>query len=255
MNLETTKSNISISDPADRFDVSYVFANNYAALGQNENALVEMSNLARQIAPGVHCRGALVHPVEIAELVSLLKGSKVRAEVVIDFPDGLGGVKTKDVQAKVAARAGAVGGDMVINIHKVQARDKKGILEECRAVKDSLGEVKAIAQIPYLWQYDKESIPWLLELLCQGGIYCVKDWTTRNNFLLPEKDILDDSLETRMRYVEFMADYITSHSLPLCIKVAGRVKPDNIKSFINAGALLIGTSYRKAPLLRNALLK
>ena len=50
-----------------------------------------------------------------------------------------------------------------------------------------------------------------------------------------------------------MADYVSSHSLPIVLKVAGKVVPENVKSFISAGAVLIGTSYRKAPALREAL--
>jgi len=43
---------IIIKDPADRFDLSYVFANNFPALGKDKNALVEMAGVAREIAPG-----------------------------------------------------------------------------------------------------------------------------------------------------------------------------------------------------------
>ena len=245
---------INIQDPADRFDLSYVFANNFPSFGQDKNALVEMCQVAREVAPNVHCRTALVHPGEIKEIVSLLKGSQVRPEVVIDFPDGLGGVETKRAQASLAAGTGAVGGDLVVNLHRVQARDKQVLLNEFLAVSQNLKEVKVIAQIPYLWQYDRQAIPWLLDILPEGGIYCLKDWTTRENFLLPENEVLDYSQNTRLRYIEYMANYIASHSLPLILKIAGKVTADNIKSYINAGAVLIGTSYRKAPSLREALL-
>lgn len=247
---------IEIKDPADRFDLSYVFANNYPSLGWDKNALVEMSRVAKEISPGVHCRATLVHPGGIEEMALLLKGSQVRLEVVIDFPDGLGGAVTKAAQAQAASMAGAVGGDLVINLHLVSSRDKKGLLKEVLAVRQHLKEVKTIAQIPYLWQYDKDSVPWLLELLAESGVYCLKDWTTRvDNFLLPDADSLDYSLDTRFRYLEYMANYIASHSLPLVLKVAGKVTAENVKSFVGAGATLIGTSYRKAPSLREALLK
>ncbi len=247
---------IVINDPADRFDLSYVFANNYAALGKERNALVEMAQVAREIVPGVPCRTALVHAGEIVELVELLQGSKVRPEIVIDFPDGAGGTVTKAAQAHAAAEAGAIGGDLVINLHAVEARNKKVILEELKAVSRELKEVKVIAQIPYLWQFDRESIPWLLDLLPEGGIYCIKDWTTRvDNFLLPDGDVLDYEQQTRLTYIEYMAKFIADHQLPLTLKIAGRVTPENVKSFVNAGAVLIGTSYRKAPSLREALLR
>ena len=224
---------IIIKDPADRFDLSYVFANNFPALGKDKNALVEMAGVAREIAPGVHCRAVLVHAGEVEEMTELVKGSGVRSEIVIDFPDGAGGMVTKREQARAAKAAGAGGGDVVID----------------------LKEIKVIAQVPYLWQFDKESIPWVLDILAEAGVYCMKDWTTRvDNFLLPDGVSLDYSHESRIKYLEFMANYISSGSLPLILKVAGKVTPENVKSFINAGAVLIGTSYRKAPALREALL-
>lgn len=246
---------IIINDPADRFDLSYAFANNFASMGQDGDPLVEMSKVAREVAPGVSARCALAHPAEISRLAKLLEGSKVRTEVLIDFPDGLGGAKTKEVQARMAKEAGAIGGDLVINLHAVQARDKKTLLEEFKAVSQNLNEVKVIAQIPYLWQYDRGAISWLMDILPEGGIYCLKDWTTRENFLLPEGDKLDYTLETRLRYIEFMANYISSNNLPIILKVAGRVTSENIASLVNSGVTLVGISYRKAPSLRETLLK
>jgi len=247
---------INIKDPADRFDLSYVFANNFASFGKNKSALVEMCEIAKNIAPGVHARAVLVHPGDIHETVSLLKGSPVRSEVVIDFPDGLGGAETKFVQAKVTKEAGAVGGDVVLNLHKVATRDEKGIRGELLSARKHLEEVKVIAQVPYLWQYDRESLPWLLPILAECGVYCLKDWTTRtDNFLLPDGDELDYTLETRLGYIKYLSDYISSHSLPLILKVAGKVTKENVFSFVSAGAVLIGTSYRKAESLRKALLE
>ncbi len=246
---------ISLNDPAQRLDLSYAFANNYAALGLDANPLVEMCAVARKLAQGVAVRGALAHPSEISEIVKYLSGSDVRPEALIDFPDGMGGVATKEAQARTAALAGASGGDVVINLHAVQARDRKTLEEEFAAVRRHLPEFKVIAQIPYLWQFDRDAIPWLLEALADAGAYCIKDWTTRENFLLPDGVSLDYSHESRLAYIQFMADYIKTHKLPLIIKVAGRVTAENVQSFIDAGATLIGTSYRKASSLREALLR
>jgi len=242
------------NDPAERLDLSYAFANNLSTLGTSSDPLVEMASVAKEIAPGVTARCALSHPAEIASLVTLLKGSSVRPEVLIDFPDGMGGIETKRIQGRLAKEAGAVGGDIVINLHAVQARDKDTLIREIAAVRESLLEVKAISQIPYLWQFDRDAVPWLLEALSEAGVYCVKDWTTRENFLLPEGVTLDYTLETRLTYIQFMRDYIAQHHLPLMIKIAGRVTAENVKQFVAAGADLIGTSYRKAPSLRQALL-
>src|SRR3989338_522344 len=154
---------IEIKDPADRFDLSYVFANDMPSLGKKDSALEEMAGGAREIALGGYCRAALVHPGEARELSARLSGSKGRPEVVIDFPDGAGGIVTKESQARASHEAGAVSGDVVINLHAVKSRNKKILLDEFKAAKSFLPDIKVIAQIPYLWQYDKESIPWLLE--------------------------------------------------------------------------------------------
>ena len=245
----------NIKDPANRFDLSYAFANNFAALGKNKNPIVEMTDVAKDISDGVQARCALVHPGEISELVELLKGSNVRPEALIDFPDGMVGIETKRLQAQIAKDAGAVGGDIVINLHAVQNRDKKTLENEFRAAVDILGEVKVIAQIPYLWQYDRDAISWVLDIAVENGIFCIKDWTTRENFLLPDDDVLDYTDDTRLEYLKFMHDYILKNSLPLILKIAGRVTKDNIALFIEGGATLIGISYRKAETLRDALIK
>ena len=246
---------LTIKDPADRFDLSYAFANNYASLGKNPDPLLEMAEVAKNIAPNVQTRCALAHPSEIGRLVKLLKGSKVRPEVLIDFPDGQGGVATKEAQARLAKEAGAVGADIVVNLHAVQSRDKQTLLDEFQAVRKHIKEAKVISQIPYLWQYDRDAIPWLLDVLVEAGIYCVKDWTTRENFLLPDGETLDYSTETRFKYLSFISDYITSKKLPLIVKVAGRVTNENAGAFLDHGVTLIGLSYRKAPSMREALLK
>lgn len=245
---------LTIADPAQRFDLSYAFANNYAALGKYTDPLEEMCEIARDVVPGVSARCALAHPAEIGRVVQLLDGSPVRPEVLIDFADGLSGVEGKAVQAKIARDAGAVGADIVVNLHAVQTRDRDMLLREFAAVREHLSEVKVIAQIPYLWQYDRDAVSWLIDVLAEAGVYCIKDWTTRENFLLPEGDSLDYTDATRFAYLGHMRDYIAKMHYPMIIKVAGRVGPENVRSFLDAGAVLIGLSYRKAASLRAALL-
>jgi deoxyribose-phosphate aldolase len=250
MKSDVTTNKIRIIDPADRFDLSYAFANNFSSLGKYKSPLVEMVEVAKDIS----ARSALVHLDEVEELVKLLKGSNVRPEVLIDFPDGMGGVNTKKIQAQLAKDLGAVGGDMVINLHAVQRRDKKRLMKEFKTVVNILGEVKVIAQIPYLWKYDRDAIKWIIDIAVESGIYCIKDWTTRENFLLPDGDTLDYADNTRVDYIKFIQNYISDNNLPLIIKIAGRVTTDNSELFINSGATLVGISYRKANTLRKTLI-
>ena len=247
---EEKRSEIIFNDPADRFDLSYAFANNYGSLGNINNPIDEMVDVAKKF--NVRC--ALVHPCDIKYLASLLEGTATRTEVLIDFPDGLGGIASKVMQAKIAKNAGAVGGDLVINLHAVQKRDRDTVFKEFKAVVDILGDVKVIAQIPYLWQYDRTAIPWIIDIAAEAGIYCIKDWTTRENFLLPNSEKLDYTEDTRINYLKYIKKYIDENNLPLIIKVAGRVTKNNARIFVKEGASLIGLSYRKTESLREGLL-
>ena len=240
--------NLKVRNPAERFDLAYLYANG------SEKEIQELASVAKEIVPGVAARCAMVHVADLPKLVKYLRGSSVRPEVVIDFADGLGGLEAKKAEAEAAALVGAVGGDPVINLRYVAERNKEKIIEECQAVKKYLPEVKLICQIPYLWQFDKESIIWILNLLPEAGIYCIKDWTTRQNFLIPKETKLDIETVTRVKYTEFMANYIVNNNLPLLIKIAGGVRAHNARDFVNAGADLLGISYGEAKAVYNALL-
>lgn len=236
--------NFKPKHPAERFDLAYLYAN-----GSSEE-IKKMAAVAKEIS----ARCAMVHVADLSLLVGELKGSLVRPEVVVDFPDGLGSLDVKRQEAKIAAASGAVAGDTVVNLRYVAERNKEKIIEECLAVKESFKEVKLICQMPYLWQFDREAISWLLDLLPEARIYCAKDWTTRQNFLIPAGEKLDTSTETRVRYTEYMASYIMKNNLPLLVKVAGGVDATNARAFVGAGADLLGLSYGKAKSVYEALL-
>jgi len=236
--------NFETKHPAERFDLAYLYANG------SVDEVKKMASAAKEIS----ARCAMVHVADLKVLVEELRGSSVRPEVVIDFPDGLGGSETKRAEASIAFGLGAGAGDTVVNLRHVASRDREAIIGECKEVKRHLKEVKLICQIPYLWQCDREAIDWLLELLPEAGVYCVKDWTTRHNFLIPAGEKLDSSTETRVRYTEYVANYITKHNLPLLIKIAGGVDAANARAFIDVGADLLGLSYGKAKSVYEALL-
>lgn len=235
-----------VTDPAQRLDLAYLFANS------DKRTIQELAETAQNIIPGVSARAAMVHLADLPTLISFLgKQSEVRPEVVIDFPDGAGGEYTKAAQAEMTRFWGASGADVVINLKLAADRSTPFYVHsELAEVKRYLKEVKAICQIPYLWQHDRAAIPWLIDCLTNAKIFCIKDWTTRQNFSTP----VDVTLDTRLSYTEYMAEYITTHNLPLLIKIAGGVDATNARSFINAGADLLGISYPKAKSVREALL-
>lgn len=236
--------NFKPKHPAERFDLAYLYANG------SSDEIKKMAAVAKEIS----ARCAMVHVADLPVLVNELKGSSVRPEVVVDFPDGLGSLEIKHQEAGVAVSRGAVAGDTVVNLRYVAERNKRKIIDECQAVREFFRELKLICQVPYLWQFDREAIDWLLDFLPEACVYCAKDWTVRQNFLTPaEKSLVDVSSETRVHYTEYMANYITKHNLPLLIKIAGGVNSSNARQFVDAGADLIGLTYGKAKSVIEAL--
>ena len=240
--------NKKFDDPAERLDLAYLFAN------ISREDIHKLAHTAREIVPGVSARCAMVHVAHVAALVKKLQGTSVRPEVVIDFPDGSGGLYAKQAEAFAASKAGAIGADIVVNMRHVIERDWESLLAECTVVRKYLDGVKLICQIPYLWHFDKGAIPWLIDYAMRAGLSAVKDWTTRQNFSLPVGKTLDTSVETRLLYTEYMVGYIVRNNLPLVLKIAGGVDASNAKKFVDAGADLLGISYGKAASVREALL-
>lgn len=235
-----------MDNPAEKFDLAYLNAD-----GDKE----ELTALVKT-AVNIGARCAMVH-VGDARFVrqALNKFSEefphiVRAEVVIDFPDGAGGEGTKLYQARESALYKADGADLVINLRQVAERDKQGIIRELRAVLSYLPDSKAIIQLPYLWQYHRDKIHWLLDILAEAEIKCVKDWTTRSdNFTKPVA--IDD--DTRLAYLGYVSNYIAVHNLPLLKKIAGKVTVENAKKFLDAGADILGIGYKKAEDIKRVL--
>ncbi|KKU52264.1 MAG: hypothetical protein A3A28_04815 [Candidatus Sungbacteria bacterium RIFCSPLOWO2_01_FULL_47_32] len=236
-----------MKNPASCFDLAYLSAN-----GEKKN-IAELAAVARNIGS----RSAIVHCADIKLLREALDFERdknphsVMAEIVIDFPDGAGGDETKLFQARSAALFKADGADIVINLRWVKDKNSSMLLREFRAVAQYFKESKAIIQLPYLWQFQRDDIGWLLELLVEGGVKYVKDWTTRSdNFT--EKVPVDD--DTRIAYLEYISEYIAKHSLPLKKKIAGKVTPENARRFLDAGADVLGIGYGKAFAVQKALM-
>ncbi|MBI2637740.1 MAG: hypothetical protein HYW88_02460 [Candidatus Sungbacteria bacterium] len=236
-----------MKNPASCFDLAYLSAN-----GEQKH-IIELAAVAREVGS----RSAMVHCADIKQLREALDYERqsmphsVMAEVVIDFPDGAGGEFTKCAQARSAALYKADGADLVVNLRWVKDKNRPMLLGEFRAVVSRIPETKAIIQLPYLWQFQKDDIGWLLELLAEADVKFVKDWTTRmDNFteIVP----VDDN--TRLAYLEYVSEYIWKHELPLKKKIAGKVTAENARRYLSAGADVLGIGYKKAKAVRDALL-
>ena len=236
-----------MENPASKFDLAYLNADG------NKEELLGLVKTAVKV--GARC--AMVHVGDakfIRRALDDMNGESphsVRSEVVIDFPDGAGGEGTKLYQAREAALYKVDGADLVINLRQVADKKKSAILRELRAVLSCLPDSKAIIQLPYLWRYHHDRIHWLLDILVEAEIKCVKDWTTRaDNFSKPVA--VDD--DTRLAYLGYVSNYISGHNLPLLKKIAGKVTAQNAQKFLDAGADILGIGYKKAEDIKNALL-
>lgn len=247
--------NLIMNDPADRLELAYLHPDGDA--GQIKN----LAETAQEIVSGVSCRAAVVHAADLWRLMPLLEGTAVRPAVVIDFPDGLGGFRAKKDQARFAMQCGVKEADVVVNLRQVLARDKHTVIAECRAVREYIPDVKLIAQIPYLWKENPHSVFWLIDLLPQAGVYCLKDWTGKRNFSSAAN--VGYSIEERLYYTRFIASYLEGKTRaggtlavdgkPILLKIAGEVDAKNAPLFIRAGADFLGVSYDKARAVREAL--
>lgn len=238
--------NLIVDDPAERLELAYLYPDG----GVDE--LKNLATIAKEIAPGASCRAVVVHAGDLQYVVPLLKGTTVRPVVVIDFPDGLGGLRAKKDQARFAAQCGVKEADVVVNLRYIARRDKQAIIRECEIVREYIPEIKLIAQIPYLWTANRHAIFWLIDFLPEAGVYCLKDWTGKRNFS-PAVQV-DFSTDTRLYYTAFIANYTAYHLPSLRLKIAGEINETSARAFVDAGADFLGVSYGKAKAIREALL-
>jgi deoxyribose-phosphate aldolase len=200
-----------------------------------------------------NCRNAVVHPGDVQELYDKYGCRKIVS--VIDFPYGRNGeiCKLHEINHVVEYIRGA---DVVINLWALQRGDLRTIQNEFATVRTATrryskdAEIKAICQMPFIWQYQRGFIQPLIAALVKCGVNVIKDWTTINNFCKPVK--ID--VETRLEYVNHLRELIDKHSLPLIIKVAGKVDADNVVSFKKTGVDIFGVSTHKIPDVFEALL-
>jgi deoxyribose-phosphate aldolase len=246
--------NLQASDPAERFDIAYLFANG------GSKDLKDSAKTAREIG----AYGMVVHGNDLKIVVPLLKGSLVKPSIVVSFPDGRVGWRAKYNEAVQAGEDEAIGLDPVVNLFPVLERDKNGILHDCLLLRQGFfegsggkryPEIKLISQIPYLWTLPngKDLIRWLIDLLPEAGVFCIKDWTTRQNFSPDVK--LATSANDRISYTAFMKDYIEKRKLNLFIKIAGSLTPEIAPAIVEAGADILGISAHRAAGIREALLR
>lgn len=239
--------NLRVKDPAERLELAYLYPDG------DTQELKNLIAVAKEIAPGVSCRAVVVHAGDLQYVVPLLKGTTVRPVVVIDFPDGLGGLRAKKDQARLASQCGVTEADVVVNLRQVSARDKQAIIRECLTVREYIPNIKLIAQIPYLWTVNPHAVFWLIDFLPKAGVYCLKDWTGKRNFSPSAK--VDFSTLMRLHYMVFLVNYMRLYTPLLRLKIAGEVNAENARAFVDAEADFLGVSYDKAKAVREALLR
>lgn len=216
--------------PIEILEPAYLYADGTTGV------LKELADAVRD--PRNRARNAIVHMGDVPAMLKLLPSEKIKP--VIDFPYGRGGMEGKRAEAERVSAYNLEGADIVVNLWAVQAGDWNTVRKEIIVVVNSLpasSEIKVITQTPFLWQFARDKIEPLAEVLGETGVTVWKDWTTVLNFEAKEVDVSD---EARIAYTNYLREIIDRHNLPLLIKIAGKVREHNVVAFKEAGADMFG---------------
>lgn len=185
-----------------------------------------------EVVTKYRCRNAIVHLGDVVDLGKYLIISRIKP--VIDFPCGRGGQLAKEPQMRLCFNLGCSGADVCVNLWNVLERKWDWILDGVHGTDRT--EIKAIVQLPFLWQYSRKTIDPMLESLVDHEITVVKDWTTVMNFT----QSVDVSLPARLAYLDYVRNIIDKKKMPLLVKIAGGVRADNAAELFKHGADILG---------------
>ncbi|MEG0751670.1 MAG: deoxyribose-phosphate aldolase [Oscillospiraceae bacterium] len=141
------------------------------------STLDEIKDLVK-VSLEYHTNSVCVNPNYLEFVAKELKGSDVRACVVIDYPFGTGTIEDKCMQAKQAIANGVEIIDYVIDYGHLKSGDKAHLLREVKeCVKAAEGrETRFIIEVCYL---TPEEIVTACECVIEGGGDFVKTSTGR----------------------------------------------------------------------------
>ncbi len=174
-------------------------------------------------------RGVCVNPEWVKLAKTELKGTNIKAVVLIDPPMGISSHEERMQRAKCARKDGADELDVVMNIIDLKYERYDEVLRDLTEIAKVL-PTKVIIGSGYL---TNEEIKKASEIVKKARAFCVKTAT--------EKDPLDRlELKEKARHLK-----IIKESAPgLLIKAAGGIRSlDDLKMMVGAGADIIGTSY------------
>lgn len=213
----------------------------------------DLASLA-EIVKKYNCRNAVVHSGDVRFLEERLDSSRIA--VVVDFPYGRSGNSILKETVLQIANLGVRNFDICVNLAQVLDGEMKSVQMDFRGIRNTLNsewlskrEVKAIIQLPYLWQYAPGCISPLMSALATAGVSVIKDWTTVHNFSKP----VDVSLAARLNSLDYVKQEIYDKHLPLKVKIAGGVRPDNAVEFVKHGADILGVGVQYVPDVIRAL--
>jgi len=207
----------------------------------------ELDDLVK-VVKQYHCRRAIVHLGDIGFVMERIDRSRI--SVVVDFPYGRCGSFVLAVTIEKATEYGIKNFDICVDLSKIISGDFKAVQTRIEVVhiaskstQNDKREIKAIIQLPYLWQYAPGCIDPLICMLARNGVSVIKDWTTVHNFSRQ----VDVSLTARLESLEYVKRVIRTKQLPLKVKIAGGVRPDNAVEFVKNGADILGVSVQYVP--------
>jgi deoxyribose-phosphate aldolase len=169
-----------------------------------------------------------VHPAHLEAAAALLRGSPVKLDVPIGFPQGAHLTTVKRFEAIEALRLGAQELDMVMNVGALRSGERKLVESDIGAVvevaHDAGALVKVILETPLLSREEKV-------LACELAVAAGADYVKTATGMVGGATVEDVAL---MRFV------VPAH---VGVKASGGIRSAaDLAAMIHAGAQRIGTS-------------
>ena len=173
-------------------------------------------------------RGVCINPVWVKTAKTILRGTGIKTEVLIDPPMGLSSHQRRMDIARQAKKDGADELDVVMNVIDLKYERYDDVFDDLAEICEIL-PTKVIIGSGYLTDGE---IAKASEIVKKSGAFCVKTAT--------EKDPLENiEMKEKARHIKIMKE-----SAPgLKVKASGKIQTlKNVLMMIEAGADIIGTS-------------
>jgi len=182
---------------------------------------------------GVVC----VNPINIPQVVELIRGRQIEISANVGFPFGSHYAEFKVGETKRAVQEGATQIDMVINVGALRSKHDAIVYDEVRSVIDA-AQGRIVKVIIESWVLNDEEKVRACHIAEEAGAHLVKTTTgVRTQYLLR---FTKDPQGATIKDIKLMRNTLNSH---IKIKASGGIYSlDDALAFIKAGADQLGVS-------------